>query len=83
MSRSYRALWAVAGYGWGGKRLEKRWANRRVRHTADVPNGKAYRKVYESWEITDYRFPLRPGPYWCQYGQCWKPGTPLWKLRMK
>lgn len=40
-----------------GKRFGKRWANRRVRRTPDVPNGKAYRKFYESYDICDFVYP--------------------------
>lgn len=36
--------------GWIGKRF----ANKKVRRFAgEIPNGKAYRKLYESWEIHD------------------------------
>jgi hypothetical protein len=34
----------------------KNQANRRVRKDWGIPNGKAYRKVYDSWSICDYRF---------------------------
>ena len=32
----------------------KRFANKKVRHTLDLPNGKAYKKCFESWEISDW-----------------------------
>lgn len=32
----------------------KRQANRKVRHTFNVPNGKQYRRVYNPWNIRDY-----------------------------
>lgn len=32
----------------------KRQANRKVRHTFDVLNGKQYRRVYNSWNIRDF-----------------------------
>lgn len=31
----------------------KRLANKRVRRTKDVPNGSAYKKLFESWDICD------------------------------
>lgn len=34
----------------------KKFANKKVRHTEDIPNGKAYKKVFESWEISDYNW---------------------------
>lgn len=32
----------------------KRFANKKVRSNTDIPNGKAYTKVSESWDICDY-----------------------------
>lgn len=34
----------------------KRFASRAVRRASDVPNGKQFRKVYCSWDISDWRF---------------------------
>lgn len=34
----------------------KRFANKKVRNTDNVPNGKAYKKIFESWDIRDYSF---------------------------
>jgi len=31
-------------------------ANKRVRMTKDVANGKSYKKIFESWDISDYKF---------------------------
>ena len=36
----------------------KRDANKRVRRTKNIPNGNQYRKVYEPWDIRDYKFAL-------------------------
>jgi len=37
----------------------KRLANRIVRKHAVLPNGKSYKKVFNSWEICDYKsYPL-------------------------
>lgn len=34
----------------------KKYANKKVRHTKDIPNGKAYRKVFPSWDISDWNW---------------------------
>lgn len=53
MSRSYKKFPFVKdreSCKWG-----KRYCNKKVRKTKDVPNGKAYRKVVSSWDyIYDY-----------------------------
>ena len=33
----------------------KRFANKTVRHTKDIPNGMAYKKLFCSWDICDYK----------------------------
>lgn len=33
----------------------KKFANKVVRHTKDVPNGKAYKKLFCSYDICDWR----------------------------
>ena len=38
------------------KKGAKRTANKKVRRTKDIPNGKAYKKVFESWNISDYKW---------------------------
>lgn len=35
----------------------KRVANKAVRQYKDVPSGKAYKKVYNSYNISDFNFP--------------------------
>jgi len=64
MSRSTRRPWFTDGYK-GSKRRQynKRYANHVVRHTEDVPDGKAYRKLFDTWSICDYRFMYNPKPY--------------------
>ena len=32
----------------------KKFANKKVRNTPDVPNGKSYKKVFESYDIHDH-----------------------------
>jgi hypothetical protein len=34
----------------------KQIANQKVRHTKNIPNGKAYRKVFNTYDICDYVF---------------------------
>jgi hypothetical protein len=64
MSRSRRAPWTVDGYGTNRKRYAKNQANRAVRRSEDVPNGKAYRKFYNPWDISDYRWMEKQGSKW-------------------
>ena len=51
MSRSYRKHPICKDPA--GK-LMKRFANKAVRHNLDIPNGKAYKKCFESWDISDW-----------------------------
>lgn len=84
MSRSYRKPWTVDGYGSKGKRKEKQFANKAVRNTAGIPNGKAYRKFYCSWNIADYKWLTDTKPYFSNLSQQWEePLTPAWKARRK
>jgi hypothetical protein len=55
MSRSYQK---TAGWTdkWRTKNFIKRYANKKVRKTKDIPNGKAFKKLYESYDICDYKF---------------------------
>ena len=55
MSRSYKKH-PIYSDQWAGKKLGKKWANRKVRQDTcdEVAKGKRYRKVYESWNIADY-----------------------------
>ena len=34
----------------------KKYANKRVRKTENIPNGKAYKKVFESYDISDWNW---------------------------
>ena len=54
MSRSYKKSPVCTDYSRGNTKDQKRFANRKARRAKDVPNGKAYRKYYESWEIHDW-----------------------------
>ena len=55
MSRSYKKEPVVKDYN----RNSKKYANRKVRRifkNCDYPNGSAYKKLYCSWDICDWRF---------------------------
>jgi hypothetical protein len=53
MSRSYKKHNIVKDPSAKGM---KKYANKKVRRTKNVPNGKAYKKVFESWNISDYQW---------------------------
>jgi hypothetical protein len=75
----------VDGYGSKWKKYAKRGANRRVRHAVNVPDGGAYRKYYDPWNICDYRFQYDPQPriyWWRGYPEVIEP-DPLWKITRK
>lgn len=55
MSRSYRRPWVTEKQK-GRVGYWKRQANHKVRRSSDVPNGKAYRKFYNSWNICDWKY---------------------------
>ena len=55
MSRSFKKHPYQAdteGSTW--RKFSKKRANRRVRKSEDLPDGKSYKKVFESWDIVDY-----------------------------
>ena len=51
MSRSYKKFPICKDPA--GKFM-KRFANKRVRHTLDIPSGGSYKKCFESWDISDW-----------------------------
>lgn len=53
MSRSYKKHPFVKD---PANKFMKRYANKKVRRTPNIPNGKAYKKVFESWEISDWNW---------------------------
>jgi len=85
MSRSYREPWYTQGYGGNCRRWQKHYANRVVRRAADVPDGKAYRKYYNSWDICDWRWIHDPYPrYYWRDGERHSYGPdPLWWVNRK
>lgn len=52
MSRSFKKH-AYCKDGRDGRKYWKRQANRKIRNEEDVPDGKAYKKKYDSWNIHD------------------------------
>ena len=57
MSRSRRKPYITDGFkGSKRKQYNKRLANHVVRKAEGVPNGKAYRKYVDPWNINDYRY---------------------------
>lgn len=88
MSRSYRKPYRTDQQGGRGRaKWAKRYANKVVRRTEDVPNGKKYRRVTCSWNIRDWSFyeDSKPTTYW----SAWKGEfvtevfTPRWKAIRK
>ena len=53
MSRSYKKHYRVKDKN---NKFMKRYANKKVRHTKDLPNGRAYKKVMEPWDISDWNW---------------------------
>lgn len=52
MSRSYKKHPIFKDHRKGGKQM----ANRQVRNSEEVPNGSAYKKFFDSYDISDYWF---------------------------
>ena len=55
MSRSYKHNPFCTDRPHGAK-YWKRLANHKVRRSKEIPKGKGYRKIYESWEIRDWAY---------------------------
>ena len=58
MSRSYKKTPVIKDSSCKGSSFKsgKQIANRAVRNHQDVPSGGSYKKVYCSWNISDWRF---------------------------
>jgi len=56
MSRSFKKVagW-TAGYK-GDRKTEKRFATKKIRNSNDIYNGGLYKKLYESYDICDFKF---------------------------
>jgi len=56
MSRSYREPIFTDGFkGSRRRQFYKRYSNKIVRQSKEVPDGKAYKKFSDSWNICDYK----------------------------
>jgi hypothetical protein len=58
MSKSYKHTPCVKQQG-RSKKFYKKYANKKIRRkqlNEDIPDGSSYRKLFESWDICDYRF---------------------------
>ena len=57
MGKSYRKPYVSDGYkGSRRRQFYKNYANRVVRKSKNVPDGKAYKKYFCSYDISDYNF---------------------------
>lgn len=70
MSRSYqRSGWITDK---SSKKFGKRFANKKVRRTDDIPSGKKYRRVYDPYNLCDFIFPCcKKGEdgWWKEWGK--------------
>ncbi len=55
MSRSYRKSPVATDSHAKSTQEKKKFANKKVRNAEDVPNGGAYKKVSDSWDIRDHK----------------------------
>ena len=53
MSRSFKKGYWVKD---PNNKYMKRFANKKVRNSKDVPSGKAYKEVFSSYDISDYKW---------------------------
>jgi len=81
MSRSYKK------HPWhkdiGCKKIDKRNANKTVRNKKDVPKGGAFKKCFESWNISDYCYYDSGKPYWSDVMQKLILPDKPWKAKRK
>lgn len=56
MSRSYKKHPWITDHHVKTSSEMKKFANKKVRHTKDLPNGKAFKKVFESYNLCDFKF---------------------------
>jgi len=83
MSRSYRKPWMVDTYGSRYKRFFKRYANKVVRKATNFPEHMGYKRVFNSWDIVDWKYYEDWKLHWCNYTQEWYEPTPKWKCIRK
>ncbi len=56
MSRSYRKPYWTEGHGGQWRKIAKRQASKRVRRARNVDDGSQFKRVYNSWNICDFKF---------------------------
>lgn len=56
MSRSYKKHPWITDHHVKSSSESKKFANKKVRHTKDLPNGGAFKKVFCSYDICDFKF---------------------------
>ena len=56
MCRSFKKVAGWTDHKSPYSKIEKRFANKKVRKSKNIPNGRSYKKVYESWNICDFKF---------------------------
>lgn len=56
MSRSYKKSPYANDSHRKSTKESKKFANKKVRNITNIPNGGAYKKIFESWDIRDYSF---------------------------
>ena len=56
MSRSRKKTWGWTDHQTPNSKQQKRFTNKTVRRSWDIPNGCAYKKLYCSYDICDYKF---------------------------
>ena len=68
MSRSYRKNPVVKDrYGSKALKFYKRLSNKKVRHSSGIHNHCSYKKVFDSWEIHDYKSRVSKNDYIKQF----------------
>jgi hypothetical protein len=73
MSRSIRRPFCTHGQkNSKSKQFWKREASRMVRNSEDIPNGRAYRKFFDRWNIDDYRWYQSPRDIEKHWPEWWK-----------
>lgn len=87
MSRSYREPWMIDSYGSKAKKAWKRLANKKVRRTKNISDGRMFSKVFDQWSIVDWKYKMtsKPHIYYNYFtGKLEEiPGEPEWKIRRK
>lgn len=56
MSRSKRSPYWTEGYKGIARSKSKKESNNRVKNTEDITNGASYKKIYNSYDICDYKW---------------------------